>query len=254
MDLRSLASRALPPIRGAGCASFTVAMVAGAELHMRAVPSRRPVVYDRWLRNWARGVLRIFGVQLTLEGPAPPLPRGARLVVSNHRSPLDILTLISLFGGRILSRADLARWPIVGAAARQAGTIFVDRESDASGARAIRTIRRHLAAGSTITVFPEGTTYPGDEVRPFRPGAFLPLRGLDVELFPVGLAYPAGIEFWQESFVEHVGRVATRPVTRVVACCGVGRKAEGSAGQLAEEARAEVQALTTRARRRFEAL
>jgi len=254
MDLRSIAGHALPPVRGVGCASFTVAMVAGAELHMRAAPSRSPAVYDRWLRAWARGVLRIFGVRLTLEGTAPPPARGARLVVCNHRSPVDILVLLSLFGGRILSRADLARWPIVGAAARQAGTIFVDRESEASGARAIRTVRRHLAAGSTISVFPEGATYPGDEVRAFRPGAFLPLRGLDVELFPVGLAYPPGTEFWQESFVKHVSRVATQPATQIVVCCGAGWVPEGGARKLAEEAQAEVQALTERARRRFDAL
>ena len=37
----------------------------------------------------------------------------------------------------LLSRGDLERWPIIGRAAKSAGTIFVDRASKKSGARAV---------------------------------------------------------------------------------------------------------------------
>ncbi len=254
VESKSLIGRVLPPIRGAGCAAYTMGMCAGAELHKRAAGGLEDELWDGWMRRWAKGVLTIFGVRVTLDGPLPPPPCRARLVVANHRSPIDVVILLSLFGGRILSRGDLARWPVLGAAARQAGTIFVDRESRGSGARAIREIRRHLAAGDTITVFPEGGTFPGDEVRPFRAGAFVTARGLDVEVVPVGLAYPPKTEFWQESFVAHVGRVAGRPRTNVVVTIGEGSSASGRAVDVAKRMHAEVQTLTHRARARLEGL
>jgi 1-acyl-sn-glycerol-3-phosphate acyltransferase len=230
-------------------AGFTVAMVGAAEVHMRVSPSRRATVYDPYMRAWAGGLLRIFGIRIEGEPRPPPANARARLIVSNHRSPLDILVLIRLFGGRIVSRADLSGWPVLGAAARQAGTIFVDRESESSGARAIRTIRRHLAAGSTITVFPEGATYPGDDVRPFRAGAFVAPRGLDVEIVPVGLAYPAGTEFWQETFLTHIQRVAGRFRTPVGVAIGEPVVPTGRTPEIAEAMHDEVQRLVARARR-----
>ena len=98
------------------------------------------------------------------------------LVVANHRSTADILVLLRTFGGRMVSRADLAGWPLVGAAARAVGTLFVDRSDAASGATAVRAIRTRLVAGDTVIVFPEGTTFPDDEVRPFHAGAFVAAR------------------------------------------------------------------------------
>ena len=38
-------------------------------------------------------------------------------------------------------------------------------------------------------LYPEGTTYSGDEVRPFRAGAFLAAQRTGAEIVPVGIAY-----------------------------------------------------------------
>lgn len=175
---------------------------------------------------------------------------GARLIVSNHRTTLDVLVLLSLFGGRFLSRADLAGWPLVGRGAKSAGVVFVDRTDRGSGAQAIRALRRMLREGRSVAVFPEGSTFPGDEVRPFLPGAFAAARGLDVELLPVGIAYPEGTEWFEESFGSHVGKLAGRRRTDVTVCIGEPRRSHGAGpAELAEGLRVEVQRLTTRARR-----
>jgi len=200
------------------------------------------------LRHSVSGrILDIFGVELRRNGPAPRGDR-ARLVVANHRAALDIGILLRELGGRFLSRADLADWPVVGRLAREADTIFVDREDRSSGASAIRAMRRSLKAGRSVMFFPEGATFRGDEVRPFHGGAFIAARGLDVEIVPVGLAYPPGIEYVDVSFVDHVDRLARRPHTRVGVAFGEPFLAEGRATELAERSHAVVQSLVKDAR------
>ena len=245
-----IAGRARAAARAAGFAGWTAAMLAGVELAERAAPPEaRRQVFEEWMRRWSRGLLRLFGVALRTRGEARPAARGAaRLVVSNHRSPIDIAALLSVFGGHVLSRADLAEWPIVGRAARKADTIFVDRDSRASGASAVRAIRARLRAGGTVTVFPEGTTFAGDEVRPLRGGAFVAARGIDVELLPVGLAYEAGTEFVEDSFLDYLARIAARPRLCVGLAVGTPRRARGTVEEMAAEMQREVQALVGEAR------
>ncbi len=227
-----------------------MAWVAAASVHQSFVPpAARDEVFQRYLRRWGRSLVRATGgrVVLTPDSVVPP-QRGPRLVVANHRSPFDIGVLLALFGGHALSRADLAHWPVIGFAARRAGTIFVDRTNEASGANALRAIRKRLREGASILVFPEGGTFQGDEVQPFKPGAFSVARGLDVEIVPVGLAYDPGTEYVEESFVNHVLRVASRPATRCVVAIGTPRTAQGGAHGLAAHLRGEVQALVLGAR------
>lgn len=237
-------------VRLAQLGGATLGWVAAASLHQRFVPpDARGVVFQRYMRRWASSLVRAMGgnVQLVPGAVIPPHQRG-RLVVANHRSPFDIGILLSLFGGHALSRADVAQWPVLGLAARRAGTIFVDRASGASGASALRAIRRRLREGASILVFPEGGTFEGDTVRPFKVGALAALRGLDVDIVPVGLAYDPGAEFVDETFVGHVMRVAGRRRTRCVVDVGPPRPATGAPAQLAESLRDEVQQLVDRAR------
>ncbi len=242
--------------RLAGLGAFTAAWVGAASIHQAFVaPAARDAVFQRYMRRWANSLVNQTGghIVLTPESRVPE-QNGPRLIVSNHRSPFDIGVLLSIFGGHAVSRADLASWPVIGYAARRAGTIFVDRENAGSGASAIRAIRKRLQEGASILVFPEGGTFEGDEVRPFRAGAFSALRGLAVDIVPVGLAYDHGSEFVDESFVEHVLRVARRPETRCVVHIGTPRAAEGRAQEISAGLHTEVQALVRRAREHWQTL
>lgn len=199
------------------------------------------------LRRWAYGARRILGVELTLVGSVPPPSARGRLVVANHRTPLDIVPLAMLFGGHFLANHKTRRAPVIGRAAEFVGTVFVDREDRRSGARAIREVRSLLEARRTVVVFPEGTTYGGDEVRPFQRGAFLAVKGLDVEVVPVGLAYPPGFEFTEPSLGEHARSFLARAVNPT--WVAVGDPVDASRAVADEESlRAEVQRLVERAR------
>jgi 1-acyl-sn-glycerol-3-phosphate acyltransferase len=248
---RAAIGKALAAGRAMAMSGWTLAVTQSARSYMRlrGVPeAERVAVTQHFMEYWAGGLLRVFGIDERWSGAATPRPTRARLVVANHRSPVDILLMIHRFRGSVLGRHDLERWPLLGWAAREGGTIFVDRADPRSGVKAIREIRRRLALGQTVIVFPEGTTHRGDEVHPFLGGAFAAARGLDVELVPVGVAYEPGSEFVDETFVEHMTRMAERPRTRVALCAGSARTARGDRDALALEMQREVQALVHRAR------
>jgi 1-acyl-sn-glycerol-3-phosphate acyltransferase len=158
----------------------------------------------------------------------------------------------------MVSRADISGWPLFGKAAQKIGTIFVDRSSTVSGATAIRAMRTVLAKGGTVLVFPEGTTFAGDEVRPFHPGGFIAALRTDAQIVPVGIAYERGSRaaFVGETFLRHLSRMAGGPATHVVVRVGapIAVTPGARAATLAAEARAAVEGLVGEARARCDAM
>jgi 1-acyl-sn-glycerol-3-phosphate acyltransferase len=244
-------------LRIAGFGALTGAMLPALLAHERlARPAERARVRDRWVQAWSSALLGTFGVRATMLGTVPSGSAHGHLVVANHRSTADILILLRAFGGQMVSRADLAAWPLVGAAARAAGTLFVDRADAFSGANAVRAIRGRLSAGSTVIVFPEGTTFPDDEVRPFHAGAFLGALRSGADVVPVGIAYgrDSGAAFVNESFPAHLARMAAASPSRVVLCVGapIDVPERARAAALRDRAHAEVQRLVRDARAHVE--
>lgn len=239
--------------RASGFLATTAAMLPLYLAHHRGVPAEeKDVVRDLWVRRWARALLRLFSIDVVVQGNVnPPLQGSGRVIVANHRSAIDIAVILATFGGTMVSRADLATWPIVGSAARSVGTVFVDRSDAKSGAATIRMIQKYLEDGQTISLFPEGTTFAGDEVRPFHGGAFIAATRAGAEVLPVGLAYPAssGAAFLNETFLAHLGRMAKSDATRMGIAVGSPIAAKGiRATDLSARAHAEVSRLVVEAR------
>jgi 1-acyl-sn-glycerol-3-phosphate acyltransferase len=207
---------------------------------------------DAYVRGWARSLLKVLDVVTEVQGPAEPLAKNATptLVVANHRSVLDILLVLQLFGGQLLARGDMASWPAIGAMARRAGTLFVDRNDPSSGAVAVRRMRERLRRGITVSVFPEGTTHAGDDVRPFQPGAFLAIVRERGHIVPVGFAYerPDAI-YGDEPVMDHMKRLVRTRSIRVGVAIGAPLPAVGpDVATLAERVRGEVEKLVHQAR------
>lgn len=206
-------------------------------------------INDRWKQRWGRGARWILGLDTTLHSQLPPpVPGRGRLVVANHRTPLDIVSLMAEFGGIFLANHKTREAPIIGPAAHAVLTIFVDRDDRQSGAQAIRAMRRHLQEGRTVVVFPEGTTYAGDEVRELKGGALIAASGLDVDIVPVGLAYPPGTEYTEQRLSNHARRFLSRSRTRVAVVIGEPMPAPKSRKGLEDELRTRVQVLVDKAR------
>lgn len=241
-------------VRAAAFLSATVGLLSIYEVRASlASVAQRERLLRRYRQAWLDTLLRIFHVELRVVGASATSKARSRIIVANHRSALDIPILLSLFECQFLSRADIASWPLLGHIARLGGTIFVDRENASSRAGAARAIRRRLLSGGTVVVFPEGTTFEGDEVRPFHSGAFAGVGDADVEILPVGLAYPPGTEFVEDTFVEHLAATAGRARLPVAVSIGQAYRPTGTARKVGDEAHDRVQREVTRARQALDA-
>lgn len=248
--------RARQVYRAGGFVATTVTLNVALRANLaRTAEGDKDTVRELWTRRWASALLALFGVQIEVRGTVPPpTKRGGRgrLIVSNHRSAIDIGVLLATVGGTMVSRHDLADWPVVGPAARLVGTIFVDRDDARSGMQTMRTIQTELAAGRTINIFPEGTTFTGDEIRPFHGGAFISATRAGADVLPVGIAYPSDSDaaFFNETFMNHLGRMAkTSKRTRMALVVGTPIATKGRrAADVSKEAHAAVSDLVMKAR------
>jgi lyso-ornithine lipid O-acyltransferase len=156
----------------------------------------------RMFRRWSRRVCRWLQIDVDLHGTPP---RGSCVYVANHRSYLDIPVLSGTLGATFLSRADVATWPIIGAAARAVRVVFIERGDAHAGARAARMLMRHAGTLSTI-VFPEGTTRGDPMPGPLSPGLFRLLHLLRTPVVPVTIRYDRRELYWVDDvpLAEHL--------------------------------------------------
>jgi lyso-ornithine lipid O-acyltransferase len=248
------------PLRTTGFVGLTMSMLVAMETQ-RALArgdQKNVVLYD-WMQRYGKSLLKLYGVDASARGPFVSTgirypgtdERGlGRVFVMNHRSMFDIFLTLAFVEATIVSRADLSRWPVIGLAARRVNTLFVDRSDKQSGAAVINAMCTAIERGRAVMVYPEGTTYAGDEVRPFRAGAFHAAQRTGAEIVPVGLAYGGSdASFTNESFVQHLKRVASTPKTRVAIEVGDPIPPPVTDVQaVREEARSRVQQLVDHAR------
>ncbi|WP_167759173.1 lysophospholipid acyltransferase family protein [Blastococcus sp. TF02A-35] len=177
-----------------------------------APPAGRTLRARRWtelsaaLAGAAAGVpgaapraLAALGVELRVLPPAVPWRLAgegpAPLVVANHVSWLDDVALLAAFPAlRPVAKVDVAAWPVVGAAARRSGAVFLDRGSLRRLPGTVAEVADLLRAGTPVLVHPEGTTSCGSRPGRFRPAFFQAAVDAGAPVCPVALRYrtPAG--------------------------------------------------------------
>lgn len=140
--------------------------------------------YIQW---WSRKTLRLLGVELQLRGQGRP---GAKLVVANHVSWLDIAAMHAVLPeARFVSKAELKHWPIVGMLVVGVNTLFIERSSKRDALRVVHQTAEALQAGDTVAVFPEGTTGPGPEPLPFHANLLQAAVATEMPIQPVVLRW-----------------------------------------------------------------
>ncbi|MET0269158.1 MAG: lysophospholipid acyltransferase family protein [Sphingomonas sp.] len=172
------------------------------------------------VRGFLAAAARAFGLRVRVEGV--PLDANV-LYLANHVSWLDILALGGATGAAFVSKDDVARWPVVGWLARQAGTIFIQRQSRAEVRGQADALASALASGRPAALFPEGTTGDGSALLPFRASLIAALDAAPpgIRVQPVAIDYgPAAREIaWtgDEGVGGNVRRIGGRrgviPVT-----------------------------------------
>lgn len=167
---------------------------------------------------WHNRAADILGVRITVSGERPKAPL---LIVSNHVSWLDIVVLGGLTHTDFLSKYEVRRWPVIGWLAARAGTLFI-RRGTGDAASISEQIARRLREGGLLTLFPEGTTTAGLEVRPFFSRLFAAAIDSGSDVMPVTLRYHVDGEFDpvapytdQQSLVDNLFGLIGRDQTEV---------------------------------------
>lgn len=169
---------------------------------------------SRWLQWCSRRTLHVFSLQADFVGPPPQ----AGLLVSNHLSYLDILVLVSLTPAVFVSKSEVKNWPVFGWFARLAGTLFVDRTKRSDVTRMNALIENSLTAGNVVVLFPEGTSWNGREILPFKSSLLEPVVGtrqpISVGFLKYSLADgdPANdVCYWADmTFFPHLVKLMTK--------------------------------------------
>jgi 1-acyl-sn-glycerol-3-phosphate acyltransferase len=149
----------------------------------RLTPEQREIR----VQVWSREMLARLDIRLEVQGHAA-LP-GPLLLVANHISWLDITSLHAARFCRFVSKADVARWPLIGALATGVGTLFIQRESRRDAMRVVHHMAESLQAGDVLAVFPEGTTSDGVDLLPFHANLLQAAIASGTPVQPVALQF-----------------------------------------------------------------
>jgi 1-acyl-sn-glycerol-3-phosphate acyltransferase len=203
---------------------------------------------SRWTRRYLKALAWAFGLRVRVRGHR--LARDV-LMAANHQSWLDIIALGSATGGSFIAKSEIARWPLVGWLARQAGAIFVVREARGDARDQVDTVAEALANRRPALLFAEGTTAGEGQLLPFRPALFAavaPPRDARLRVQPVAIDYgnDQPIVAWprRETFNANAGRLLRRrtPLTVTITFLAPIDPAGRNRKEIAAEAHAAVAA------------
>ncbi len=247
------------PAKTAATLGLSVGYYSAFELAAARRPaSDRQATLTSWWARYGRAMLRLWGAEVV--GVGPHLEHGdmvpgrdasgkGRIFVMNHRSALDIFVCFGFVDGTFVSRADVAKWPVLGPLSKRLGTLYVDRGSVVSGAAVVGAMVRAAESGRGVVVFPEGTTHVGDEVHSFRPGAFHAAKRAKAEIVPLGIAYEDdSLCFGDEGVAAHMARVSGKRRFRVGLASGEPMAPSNDVKAMEAEAYDRVTALVAKAR------
>lgn len=140
---------------------------------------------------WSAKFLRLLGIAMHCEG----MPRaGAKLLVANHVSWLDILVINAVVPARFVSKSEVRHWPVIGWLVSAAGTLYIERGRPRDAMRVVHQMTAALQAGGTLAIFPEGTTTDGHSLLPFHANLLQPAVITGVPAQPVALRFSQGTQ------------------------------------------------------------
>ncbi|HEV3062745.1 MAG TPA: lysophospholipid acyltransferase family protein [Vicinamibacterales bacterium] len=149
-------------------------IVLGAASILSSLFDRRGYFAHRCARAWSSLILKTTGVRVRVEGLERITPGTTYVFVSNHQSIYDTpIVFASLpYQLRIIAKASLARFPVLGWHLRRGGHLFVDRRHpDRAGILA--RWRALVSEGLSLIIYAEGTRSGDGHVARFKAGSFL---------------------------------------------------------------------------------
>ena len=150
--------------------AYTV--VLGAVSLVSMLVDRRGRIAHSCARLWSSCILVTTGVRVHTRGREHVRAEQSYVFVANHQSIYDFPILITSipFQLRIIAKASLGAFPVLGWHLRYTGHLLIDRAR--AGRRTLRSVADLMHRGHSLIVFPEGTRSTGGKVLRFRRGLF----------------------------------------------------------------------------------
>ena len=140
-------------------------------------------------RYWARSVAWVIPIVVRVKGAENARPGQSYIVVCNHQSQIDILTVYGWLDLDLkwVIKKELRKVPGIGIGCEKVGHIFVDRKNPEKARASINAALKRLGDGIGILFFPEGTRSDDGRLLPFKKGAFRVAIDQQLPVLPVTL-------------------------------------------------------------------
>lgn len=125
------------------------------------------------VQRWAGKLLSLAGVKVELRG-VENIPKDRPvLFVSNHQGNFDIPILLAHLPGAkgFVAKDSIEKMPLVSRWMKHMNCVFMDRDNLRQSAAAINEGIRHIKAGTSMVIFPEGTRSLDGKLGEFKAGA-----------------------------------------------------------------------------------
>ena len=143
------------------------------------------------LSKWLTDAYFGFGLVMKrkVEGIENIDPKGKYVMVLNHNSMIDILSIYNLpLVFKWVSKKEVYRIPIVGRLLLAHGDIVINRASTKEAMQLVHTRGLEwLKKGASVAIFPEGTRSKDGEIHNFKAGAFILAKDAEVPILPIVL-------------------------------------------------------------------
>ena len=148
------------------------------------------IVQNRVARAWARTLLFVSGVRVTVEGLDRIDPAKSYVFTANHLSYMDTPVALAYIPAqfRFLAKRGLFQIPLLGTHLGRAGHIPVPRADPRAAVKTMQIAAETIRAKNiSLLIFPEGGRAADGELQPFKEGgAYIAIRA-GVPVVPVVL-------------------------------------------------------------------
>lgn len=154
--------------------SLCLTAVASALVVVRSFFSNAERVNRKIARLWAKTLLKITGIRVTIIGRENFVTGKPQIFMANHQSDFDILIFLAAIPADFLwtAKKELFSIPVFGRAMKKAGYIAINRHDHKKAMENLAEAAEKIRGGLSVASFPEGTRSRDGRMLPFKTGMF----------------------------------------------------------------------------------